>query len=385
MKAEITPDQVLDALRAVEDPDLHRDIVELGFVKDVKIEGARVSFTVELTTPACPVKEQLRDQCRERVAALPGVTEVAVEMTANTRGRALKNQSLLPGVANMVAVASGKGGVGKSTTAVNLALALARTGAATGLLDADIYGPSAPIMLGIGPHERPAQSGNLLRPLERFDLKVMSMGFLVTDDTPVVWRGPMVHGILQQFLGQVDWGELDYLVVDLPPGTGDAHLTLTQSAPLSGAVIVTTPQDVALLDAVKGLKMFDKVNVPVLGLVENMSYFECGGCGERHDIFGSGGGEAKARELGLPFLGGVPLIGDIRQGGDTGRPVVGRQAGLKRGGRLPRDRRARGGAARGPERREAARLPGTADHVGELNRAAEPLAGLRVAVSPGPQ
>ncbi len=316
----VTEPQVLNALRQVKDPDLHRDIVDLGFVKELTIAGGQVRFVVELTTPACPVKDRLRDEAQKVVLAIPGVTDVHVTMTANTRGRTLEHQRMLPGVKNPIAVASGKGGVGKSTTAVNLALALRRTGATVGLLDADIYGPSIPIMLGI--NERPSMIGQRLLPIDRYGLKVMSMGFLITESTPVVWRGPMVHQILQQFLTQVEWGTLDYLVIDLPPGTGDAQLTLTQSAPLAGAVIVTTPQDVALVDAVKGLQMFNKVNVPVLGIVENMSYFLCPHCSERSEIFGHGGGRRKATELGVPFLGEIPIVGAIREGGDNGQPVV---------------------------------------------------------------
>ncbi|MBK7975796.1 MAG: iron-sulfur cluster carrier protein ApbC [Deltaproteobacteria bacterium] len=318
--SSVTESAVLNALRQVKDPDLHRDIVELGFVKGLSIQAGQVKFTIELTTPACPVKDRLRDEAQRAVGAIPGVTGVDVTMTANTRGRSLEHQKMLPGVKNPIAVASGKGGVGKSTTAVNLALALRHSGATVGLLDADIYGPSVPIMLGI--NERPGMVGQRLLPVERYGLKVMSMGFLITENTPVVWRGPMVHNILHQFLTQVDWGELDYLVIDLPPGTGDAQLTLTQSAPLAGAVIVTTPQDVALADAVKGLAMFTKVNVPVLGIVENMSYFLCPHCNERSEIFGHGGGRRKADELQVPFLGEVPIVGAIREGGDNGRPVV---------------------------------------------------------------
>ncbi len=318
--SSVTESAVLTALRQVKDPDLHRDIVELGFVKGLSIQGGLVKFAIELTTPACPVKDRLRDEAHRAVSAIPGVTGVDVTMTANTRGRSLEHQKMLPGVKNPIAVASGKGGVGKSTTAVNLALALKHSGATVGLLDADIYGPSLPIMLGI--NERPGMVGQRLLPIERYGLKVMSMGFLITENTPVVWRGPMVHNILQQFLTQVDWGELDYLVIDLPPGTGDAQLTLTQSAPLAGAVIVTTPQDVALADAVKGLSMFTKVNVPVLGIIENMSYFLCPHCSERSEIFGYGGGRRKAEELKVPFLGEVPIVGAIREGGDSGRPVV---------------------------------------------------------------
>jgi len=314
-------EDVLNVLRTVQDPDLHKDIVSLGFIKNLSIDGSKVSFDVELTTPACPVKEQLKQECYEKVLALEGVLEVTVTMTANVRSRAVESSISIPGVKNVLAVASGKGGVGKSTASTNIALALKNTGAKVGLLDADIYGPSIPTMLGIeGPPQKTAE--NKLVPKEKFGLRVMSMGFLVSDDAPVVWRGPMVHGILQQFLGQVLWDELDYLIVDMPPGTGDAQLTLTQSAPLAGAVIITTPQDVSLIDARRGLRMFEKVNVPVLGLIENMSFFVCHKCDERHNIFRHGGGKMVSEELGIPFLGEIPIEPDIVLGGDSGVPIV---------------------------------------------------------------
>ena len=317
----VREEDVLHALRTVQDPDLHKDIVSLGFIKNLLIEGARVSFDVELTTPACPVKEQLKQECHDKVMALDGVSEAMISMTANVRSRAVQSSISIPGVKNVLAIASGKGGVGKSTASVNIALALKGTGARVGLLDADIYGPSIPTMLGIeGAPEKTAE--NKLVPKEKFGLRVMSMGFLVSDDAPVVWRGPMVHGILQQFLGQVLWDELDYLIVDMPPGTGDAQLTLTQSAPLAGAVIITTPQDVSLIDARRGLRMFGKVNVPVLGLIENMSFFVCHACDARHDIFRHGGGKKVSEELGIPFLGEIPIDPDIVLGGDSGVPIV---------------------------------------------------------------
>ena len=317
----VTDEQVLEALRAVEDPDLRQDIVSLGFIKNLKICDGNVSLDLELTTPACPVKETLRSQCVERVQALPGVKVVAVSLTANVRGRSFGSNQILPEVKNVVAVASGKGGVGKSTVAVNLALALRGEGAVVGLLDADVYGPSVPTMMGV--EGQPVlQEGQKLTPLEAHGVSLMSMGFLLGDDAPVIWRGPMVTKLIQQFLGAVEWGALDYLVIDLPPGTGDAQLTLTQTAPITGAVIVTTPQDVSLIDARKGLKMFQKVNVPVLGIVENMSLFSCPHCGKETPIFRHGGGERTAKELGVPFLGKVPIDPAVAVGGDEGTPVI---------------------------------------------------------------
>jgi ATP-binding protein involved in chromosome partitioning len=320
-KKGVTEAEVLEVLRTVEDPDLHRDIVSLGFVKDLKIQEGRVSFKVELTTPACPVKDKLKAECEEKVRALPGVEEVAVEMTASVRRANPAGGPVLADVKNVVAVASGKGGVGKSTTAINLALALRQAGASVGLLDADVYGPSMAMMFGI--EDKPAITGEKkIIPLEGYGVKVMSMGFLSDPMKPVIWRGPMVHGLLQQFLRDVEWGPLDYLVIDLPPGTGDAQLSISQIASISGAVIVTTPQDVSLLDARKGLLMFRQMRVPVLGIVENMSYFACPHCGERTDIFRHGGGRRASEELGVPFLGEVPIDPAVVVGGDAGKPIV---------------------------------------------------------------
>jgi ATP-binding protein involved in chromosome partitioning len=319
----VSESAVLDALRPIVDPDFGRSIVELGFVKDVRIEGPRVSFKIELTTPACPVKAEFERNARERVAALEGVGEVEVTMTANTRGSkgAQPQGEVLPGVRNIVAVASGKGGVGKSTVAVNLALALRESGASVGILDADVYGPSLPLLTGM--HGRPRAEEKRIHPHQAVGLKLMSMGFFLSQDSPVIWRGPMVHGLIRQFLTEVEWGELDYLVVDMPPGTGDAALTLTQQAPLSGAIIVTTANDLSLIDARKGLAMFQKVQVPVLGIVENMSYFTPPDLPDRrYHIFGEGGGRRTAEELSVDFLGEVPIDPRIVEGGDKGRPIV---------------------------------------------------------------
>jgi len=316
----VTEAQILDALRPIDDPDFHRSIVDLGFIKNLRIEGGRVAFSIELTTPACPVKEKFQQAAHQAVMALPGVEHVDIEMTAQTRGsRGPDRAQVLPHVRNVVAVASGKGGVGKSTVAANLALALSRTGATVGLMDCDVYGPSVPLMLGVsGPPQ--ATTDQKLIPKQGHGLKLMSIGFLA--DTPVIWRGPMVHSLIRTFLTDVLWGELDYLIVDMPPGTGDAALTLTQLAPLSGAVIVSTPQEVALIDARKGLQMFQRVQVPVLGIVENMSYFVCPSCDTKHTIFGEGGCERVAREMGVPLIGRIPLQPDVVSAGDGGKPTV---------------------------------------------------------------
>ena len=318
----LTEENVFQALKAVKDPDLHRDIVTLNFVKNLKISGNNVSFTLELTTPACPVRDQFKaDSERAIRSAIAGVGKVDVQMTASVATHTNQQKDLiLPGVKNTIAVASGKGGVGKSTVAVNLAVSLALDGAKVGLVDADVYGPSIPLMFGM--NERPRLSENKLIPLERYDVKIMSIGFLVDPMQAVIWRGPMASGAVKQFMSDVNWGDLDYLIFDLPPGTGDIQLTLVQTIPLTGAVIVTTPQDVALADARKGLVMFNKVNVPVLGIVENMSYFVCSHCGERENIFDSGGGSRTAKELGVPFLGEIPINTRIRIGGDQGTPIV---------------------------------------------------------------
>lgn len=319
----LTEQNVLDALRVVKDPDLHKDIVALDFVKDLSIQGKNVSFTIELTTPACPVREELKASSVKAVRdAIEGVADVRVEMTSKvvSHDRGPQQASILTGVKNTIAVASGKGGVGKSTVSVNLAVALARDGAKVGLVDLDMYGPSIPLMMGIT--GRPTMSNNRLLPMEKWGVKVMSIGFLVDPMQAVVWRGPMVSGAVKQFMSDVEWGELDYLVMDLPPGTGDIQLTLVQTIPLTGAVVVTTPQDISLADALKAWKMFDKVNVPVLGVVENMSYFICTHCGEREEIFDNGGGRRTAEKLGVPFLGEIPIFTNIRVSGDRGIPIA---------------------------------------------------------------
>ena len=314
--------EILDALRPIQDPDFKRSIVDLGFVKNVRVADGRVSFNIELTTPACPVKERFQKDAREAVARLPGVREVEVTMTAQTRGSAnTARPEGLEKVKNVVAVASGKGGVGKSTVSVNLAVALAQTGARVGLLDCDIYGPSIPLMLGISGRPQVTPDKKIV-PLQSQGLRLMSIGFLAGEDAPVIWRGPMVHGVIRQFLADVKWGELDYLILDLPPGTGDAALTICQTAPLAGAVIVTTPQEMSLIDARKGLQMFRRVNVPVLGIVENMSYFVCDGCSKRHTLFGEGGADRAAKELDTEVIGRLPLQPDVVAAGDSGRPTV---------------------------------------------------------------
>jgi ATP-binding protein involved in chromosome partitioning len=322
MKKNLTETNVLDALRLVKDPDLHRDIVALNFVKNLKIEGKSVSFAIELTTPSCPVKDELKAAAIKAIQdQIDGVGSINVELTSNVRtSSGQQRMNLLPNVKNTIAVASGKGGVGKSTVAVNLAVSLALDGAKVGLLDADIYGPSIPLMMGI--NERPQLRNQKLIPLDAHGVKVMSIGFLVDPMQAVIWRGPMVSGAVKQFMSDVDWGELDYLVFDLPPGTGDIHLTLVQTIPLSGSVVVTTPQDISLADARKAYAMFGKVNVPVLGIIENMSYHICTSCGHREDIFATGGGRKAAEELGVPFIGEIPIYTPIRIGGDIGKPIV---------------------------------------------------------------
>jgi ATP-binding protein involved in chromosome partitioning len=313
---------VLEALKVVQDPDLHRDIVTLGFIKDLKIDSGRVAFTIELTTPACPVKDQMRDQARAAVLAVPGVSAVDVQMSAKVReavggegGRAA-----LPGVKNIIAVGAGKGGVGKTTVAVNLAIALAKAGGKVGMIDGDIYGPNVPIMLGL--KTQLTTDGQKILPAEKFGLQVISMGFMTGDDAPIIWRGPMLHGALQQFFREVRWVDLDYLVIDMPPGTGDVALSLSQTVPVAGAIVVTTPQLVSLADSRRAVAMYKKLNIPTLGIIENMSHFVCPSCRHESDIFGQGGGERMAKDLGIPFIGRIPIYQPIREGGDTGVPLL---------------------------------------------------------------
>jgi len=317
----VTEAAVLDALKNVVDPDLRRDIVTLGFVKDVKICDGNVAFTVELTTPACPVKDQLKQECEDRVRGLEGVTAVAVEMTAQVRQRQAQPQDLIPGVKHCIAIASGKGGVGKSTVTVNLAVALAQTGARVGLMDADVYGPSIPLMLG-AQDERPYTQGNKIIPIERYGLRMMSLGSLLEEGQAVLWRGPMVAGTVKQLLEDVDWGELDYLLVDLPPGTGDAPMSLAQLAPLTGVVIVTTPHHVAANIAGKSVHLFRRLNAPIMGVVENMAGFVCPNCGEVSQIFSGLSGEDLAGQLKVPYLGSVPLDPSVSDAGDKGVPSI---------------------------------------------------------------
>ena len=318
----VTREQVLAALGTVDDPDLHRDLVSLGMIEDVVIDDGKVSFTLVLTTSACPLKGQIEDDCRRVVNAIPGVTGIVLNSTSRVRKPRdpSADRKALPGVGHVLAVGSGKGGVGKSTVAANLAIALAQTGATVGLLDADIYGPNLPRMLGL--NRQPMTRDGRIVPLEAHGIRFMSMGLLVEAGEAVVWRGPMLHGAIKSFLNDVDWEGCDYLIVDLPPGTGDVQLSLIQQTFVTGAVVVTTPSTVSIEDAVKAIAMFDKLQVPVLGVIENMSYFICPQCSSRHDIFSSGEAERRALAMGLPFLGAIPLHPAVREGGDTGCPVV---------------------------------------------------------------
>ena len=327
---ELTEEKVLEVLRTVKFPGLSRDIVSFGFVKDLAVGGGNVSFRLDIMTESPRAAEEIERDAKEKLRSLPGVNAVTIRTSVQAPapapprgavGPPPTDTALLKDVRFKVAVASGKGGVGKSTVTANLALALARLGHTVGLMDSDIYGPSQQMMMGI--NEKPfVNPENQIVPIERYGVKVMSLGFLMDVDQPVIWRGPMVMKAVEQFLGEVAWGKLDFLLVDLPPGTGDAQLTLTQKIHLSGAVIVTTPQDVSLIDARKGLAMFQKVNVPVLGIIENMSYYMCPKWGNREEIFKHGGGQRTAKELHVPFLGEIPLDPKIAIGGDAGRPIV---------------------------------------------------------------
>ena len=321
MSESVRIEQVREILKRVLHPDAGRDIVTLGLVKDAQVSGSTVTVTLELPAGAPGVREKIEPLLRQAVASLPGVTDVQIKATVKLGVTQAPPQDGLQGIKNIVAVASGKGGVGKSTVAANLAMALQLEGARTGLMDADIYGPSVPIMMGTRDRP-PGQQGNQILPVLAHGMKMMSIGFVAPANAPVIWRGPMVHKIVNDFLRSVAWGELDYLVIDLPPGTGDAQLTLTQTAPLSGAVIVTTPQDVALEDVNRAVRMFEEVKVPVLGVIENMSYHTCAKCGHREDIFSHGGGKEAAKRFKVEFLGEIPLLGEIRAAGDRGLPIV---------------------------------------------------------------
>jgi len=315
----ITEEIVLEALRKVQDPELHKDLVSLNMIRDILINGSEVQFSVVLTTPACPLKKRIEKETREAVQAIPGVTKVKVNLDAKVPYDGKSREGLGLKIRNAIAVGSGKGGVGKSTVAANVAVALAQSGAAVGLLDADIYGPNIPTMMGVS--QIPGLNGKKMIPPQAYGVKLMSIGFLVKPGQPLIWRGPMLHSAIHQFLEDVDWGELDYLIIDLPPGTGDAQLSLMQSISLSGGIIVTLPQKVSIDDASRGLSMFKTLNVPILGVIENMSYLELPD-GKRMDIFGTGGGEKLALEADVPFLGYIPMDPAVRQGGDSGLPVV---------------------------------------------------------------
>ncbi len=314
-------DDLVNALRVVQDPDLHKDIVTLNMVREMTYEKGTAAFQLVLTTPACPMKEHLENECRKALMAVPGVQAVEIDTRSEVAKRmSPESAEFLTDVKNVLFVGSGKGGVGKSTTAVNLAIALAQTGATVGLLDADVYGPNIPMMMGSEAQLRGA--GSKVIPAEAYGITLMSAGFVIKPEQAMIWRGPIVHRLLTQFLSDVHWGERDYLVVDLPPGTGDAPLSLAQSIPGAGAVIVCTPQDVALADARKAIGMFQQLRVPILGIVENMSYFLCPRCDERTEIFSHGGARQAAEAMGVPFLGEVPLNVAIREGGDNGKPIT---------------------------------------------------------------
>jgi ATP-binding protein involved in chromosome partitioning len=324
MNGMLTEAAVMEALRGVIDPELHKDIVTLGMAKQVQVSGGSVSLLVTLTTPACPLRETIEKDVRAALAKVPGVDSVDVKFDAAVpEGRRLQDKAPIPGVKNLIAVASGKGGVGKTTVAVNLAIALKNLGALVGLLDADVYGPNVPLMLGTTEQPKMLDEKTIL-PIQAYGVKLISMGLLNPGDRPLVWRGPMLHSVMQQFLRSVRWGTLDYLIVDLPPGTGDVQLSLIQSVSVSGAVVVTTPSAVALADVRKAVEMFRQVHVDVLGIVENMSYFSCPHCNGKIDVFGHGEGERLAKMFEVPLLGEIEIDPQIRIGGDTGKPVASR-------------------------------------------------------------
>jgi ATP-binding protein involved in chromosome partitioning len=322
----LTEQRILEALRNVQDPELHRDIVSLGMVKDLAVDHGHVKFTVELTTPACPLRETIEHDCKQALGQVPGISGLEISFGAQVRGsKAGAGQTdLLPTVKNVVLVAAGKGGVGKSTVAANLAVALKLHGAATGLLDADIYGPSVPIIMGVKgePNKIEVDGGHKIAPALAHGVPVMSIGFFLDPDQAVIWRGPMLGKALHQLMADVHWGELDYLVVDMPPGTGDVQITFSQQLKVSGALLVATPQLVALADVVRAKSMFDKVMIPIVGIVENMSYFICDGCGKEHDIFSRGGVQRAAQRYQIPYLGEIPITPALREGGDNGVPIL---------------------------------------------------------------
>jgi ATP-binding protein involved in chromosome partitioning len=319
----ISKDDILNVLRQIEDPELHRDLVTLNMIRDLAVEGGTVRFTLMLTTPACPLRDRIKREAEEAIQKIPGVKKIEIIISAEVGSTApAANVHLPAGIKNIVAVASGKGGVGKSTTAVNLAVCLRKAGAKVGLLDADIYGPNIPMMMGIAEKDRPTVNDQeRLIPFENHGVKVMSLAFLVEPGKAVIWRGPMLHGVIRQFLTTVEWGELDYLIVDLPPGTGDAPLSLAQIVPLSGAVMVTTPQEVALSDVRRSIAMFEQVRVPVLGIIENMSGLECPHCRKNIALFDGQGGKTLSEEFKIPLLGQIPFDPSVGQSGDRGVPI----------------------------------------------------------------
>jgi len=318
-ESKITTQAVLAALSTVQEPELHRDLVTLNMIKDLSISGSEVKFTIMLTTPACPLKGKIEKDSRDAVMKIDGVEKVSIILDSNVPNDGRNRGNLSLQARNVVAIASGKGGVGKSTVSVNIAVSLAQAGAKVGLLDADIYGPNIPTMMGV--EKLPAFNENKINPAIAYGVKLMSIGFLVKPGQPLIWRGPMLHSAIRQFLSDVAWGEMDYLIIDLPPGTGDAQLSLAQSIPISGGVIVTTPQAVSLEDASRGLYMFKQLEIPILGVIENMSYLELPD-GQIMEVFGNGGGEALAKEASTTFFGKIPLTPDVRVGGDTGKPIV---------------------------------------------------------------